>query len=210
MKPIVLIGAGGHAASCIDVLEKSKKFKIVGLVGTKMEIGRKVLGYEVIGDEDILPLLKSKVNNAIVAVGQITSPDTRISIFTKLVNMGFVLPPIISPVALVSKHSKIGHGTIVFHGARINAGTAIGANCIINTSAVIEHGSIVGSHCHISTGALLNGEVSIGDGTFIGSGAIIRNGISIGNTSVIGMGSQISRNLPDNSTVTLRENSWLP
>lgn len=210
MKPIILIGAGGHAVSCIDVIEKSKKFKIVGLVGTKMEIGRQVLGYEVIGDEDILPLARSKINNAIVAVGQISSPEIRIGIFSKLEKLGFNLPTIISPFALVSEHAKIGIGTVVFHGARINAGTVIGANCIINTSAVVEHNSIIGNHCHISTGALLNGEVSVGDGTFIGSGAIIRNGISIGNTSVIGMGSQISKNLPDNSTVTLRENSWLP
>ncbi len=210
MKPIVLIGAGGHAVSCIDVIEKSKEFKIIGLLGTKMEIGKKVLGYEVIGDENNLLSLRRKIKHAFIAVGQISSPDTRVEIFTKLEELEFSMPTIISPFALVSKHSQIGQGTIVLHGARINAETVIGANCIINTNAVIEHGSKVGNHCHISTGALLNGEVSVGYGTFIGSGAIIRNGISVGNTNIIGMGSQISKNLPDNSTVTLRENSWLP
>ena len=210
MKPIILIGAGGHAVSCIDVIEKSKKFKVVGLVGTKMEIGTKVLGYEVIGDEDILPLLKRKVKNAIVAVGQITTPENRISIFSKLEKLEFNLPIIISPFALVSEHAKLGKGTLVFHGAHINAGTTVGMNCIINTNALIEHDSRIGNHCHISTAAVLNGNVSVGDETFIGSGAILRNGISVGNRSVIGMGSQISKSIPHDSTITLRENSWLP
>lgn len=210
MKPIFLIGAGGHAVSCIDVIEKSKKFKIVGLIGTTAEIGRKILGYEVIGDEDTLPFLRRKISHAIVAVGQISSPEPRVSLFSKLEKLGFVLPTIISPFALVSKHSNIGIGTVVFHGVHINAGAVIGANCIINTNALIEHNSRIGNHCHISTGALINGEVRVGDGSFVGSGAIIRNGILIGHRNVIGMGSQISKNLPDNSTVTLRENSWLP
>lgn len=210
MKPILLVGAGGHAVSCIDVIERSQEFKIVGLLGTKEELGKNVLGYEVIGDEKHLHLLRRKINHALVAVGQISSPETRIAIFTKIEDLGFNLPTIISPFALVSNHSKIGKGTIVLHGALINAGTIIGDNCIINTNAVIEHGSKVGNHCHISTGALLNGDVSVGHGTFIGSGAVIRNGIFVGNTSIIGMGSQISKNVPDNSIVTLRENSWLP
>ena len=33
MKKIILIGAGGHAKSCIDVIESlNKKFKIAGLI----------------------------------------------------------------------------------------------------------------------------------------------------------------------------------
>ena len=38
-KKIILIGAGGHAESCIDVIKKNKKYQIVGLIGTKSEVG---------------------------------------------------------------------------------------------------------------------------------------------------------------------------
>ena len=34
-KNIILIGAGGHAKVCIDVIESEKKFKIVGLIDNK-------------------------------------------------------------------------------------------------------------------------------------------------------------------------------
>jgi len=30
---IILIGAGGHAASCIDVIEQQDKFQLAGLIG---------------------------------------------------------------------------------------------------------------------------------------------------------------------------------
>ena len=35
MKNIILIGAGGHCNSCIDVIELEKKYKIIGLVDDK-------------------------------------------------------------------------------------------------------------------------------------------------------------------------------
>ena len=40
-KQILLIGAGGHARSCIDVIERENKYKIYGLVGLKKEIGKR-------------------------------------------------------------------------------------------------------------------------------------------------------------------------
>ena len=35
MKKIILVGAGGHALSCIDVIEAEKKYKIIGLIDNK-------------------------------------------------------------------------------------------------------------------------------------------------------------------------------
>ena len=36
MKEIILLGAGGHANSCIDVIEAQKNFKTLFLVGKKI------------------------------------------------------------------------------------------------------------------------------------------------------------------------------
>ena len=38
---IILIGAGGHAISCIDIIEQQDKFKIAGLIGNEEELGKK-------------------------------------------------------------------------------------------------------------------------------------------------------------------------
>ena len=32
MKKIVILGTGGHAKSCIDLVSNSKKFKLLGLI----------------------------------------------------------------------------------------------------------------------------------------------------------------------------------
>ena len=53
MKDIVLIGAGGHAASCIDVIESEGRFRIAGLVGVKSELHLRLCGYEVIATDDV-------------------------------------------------------------------------------------------------------------------------------------------------------------
>ena len=37
--------------------------------------------------------------------------------------------------------SEIGIGTVIMHGAIINAEVKISDNCIINTATVIDHGS---------------------------------------------------------------------
>jgi FlaA1/EpsC-like NDP-sugar epimerase len=40
MRNIILVGAGGHCKSCIDVIEKENQFKIVGLVDNKKKTGK--------------------------------------------------------------------------------------------------------------------------------------------------------------------------
>lgn len=194
-KSLILIGAGGHANSCIDVIEKQNKFKIKGLIGLKSEVGQRCLGYEVIGDDDYLTSLAQKQAYALVCLGQIKSPETRKKSFLKLKELSFDLPSIVSPYAYVSNHAQVGNGTIIMHGAIINAGVVIGENCIINSRALIEHDTIVGDNCHISTGSIINGGVIVGDGCFIGSGSIVREGIKISNNSLVGFGSIICRDL---------------
>ena len=38
-KSILLLGAGGHARSCIDVIEEQGQYQIAGLIGVESERG---------------------------------------------------------------------------------------------------------------------------------------------------------------------------
>ncbi len=194
---LILIGAGGHTHSCIDVIEHQGQYQIVGLIGTPDEIDKCHFGYSVFKSDDSLPLLAKKYQYALITVGQIRSPDSRINLFERIVELGFKLPIVIAPSAHVSRHATIGEGTIVMHGAIVNAGAEIGRNCIINTRAVVEHDASVSDHCHISTGAIVNGEASICTGTFIGSESVIKEGVTIGQRSVVGMGLAVRHSQPD-------------
>ncbi len=196
---VIVIGAGGHAQSCIDVIEASGKFKIMGLIGSKEEVGKEISGYSVIGTDEDLPNLASKIKNAVIGVGQIESSDIRRKFFLNLKAFGFNLPAIISPTAYMSKRAQIGIGTIIMHHALVNSGAIIGENCIINSKASIEHNSIIERDCHISTGAIVNGNCLIGRGTFLGSGSVVKQGCTIGENSIIGMLTSVRKDVSANS-----------
>jgi len=201
MDKILLIGAGGHAKSCIDVIEAENRFEIVGLVQKDEIIDDKNLGYPIIGTDSDLDILRKKFNYAFITVGQIKSSNIRVKLYQRLIEVDFSLPVIVSPKAYVSKHAQIGEGTIIMHGVIVNANAKIGNNCIINTTTLIEHDALIGEHCHIATGAIINGEVSVGDKSFVGSGVVTKQCISIGDNCIIGAGAIIKNDIKPKQVV---------
>ena len=191
MKKIILIGGGGHCKSVIDVIEQEKKYKISGIIDKPNSLGANILGYKVIGNDLDLMSFAKKIKYALITVGQIKSAKLRIKLFKLAKKAGFILPSIISPNAHVSKHSKIGNGSIVMHHAIINANTSIGENCIINSKALIEHDCSILNHCHISTNSTINGGVKIGSECFIGSNVTTKHNVKIKENSFIKAGTLI-------------------
>jgi len=179
-KEIILLGAGGHCYSCIDVIESGGIFTIAGIIEQEGKHQQKqVSGYPIIGCDNELSTLRNHFDYAFITIGQMGSSTLRKKLYNTLVKLNFTIPVIISPFAYVSKHAIINSGTIVMHHACVNAGATIGNNCILNTKSLIEHDAKVGNHTHISTGAILNGESTIGQGCFVGSNATIVNGAKL-------------------------------
>ena len=184
-KNIVLIGGGGHCKSCIDVIELTENYNIKGIIDVESKVGTKVLGYPIIGtDEDVFNFIEI-IDEFIITIGQLGKPDKRQILYDKMKKKGAKFSTIVSPLAYVSKNAFVEEGTIIMHGAIINADVKIGCNCIINSKALLEHEVTVGNHCHISTASVLNGGATIGDGTFYGSGAVSIQNIKIVSNSFI-------------------------
>lgn len=200
-KKIILLGAGGHCRSCIDIIEAQGLYEIVGILESKKHKTNQVLGYPIIGCDNDLPALLSEAPAAMITTGQIKTPDTRIRLFSLLKHYNAELPVIKSPHSYCSPYAKVGEGTVLMHGTVINANTEIGANCIINSMAMIEHDAKIDQHCHIATGVRVNGGVFIGQGSFIGSGSVIREGIRIGERAVIAAGKIILQDIPNGALV---------
>jgi len=192
-KSILLLGAGGHARACIDVLEMAGYFRIGGLLGVRSEVGSSVLGYRVLGTDADLARLLREHGNALIAVGQIKTAEPRMRLFELAQTHECALPVVVSPRAHVSKHASIASGTIVMHGAVVNAGARVGRNCILNSLSLVEHDAVIEDHCHIATSAVVNSGVQVGAGSFIGSNSSVRQGLHIGERCVIGMGQRVVR-----------------
>jgi len=199
MKKIILIGGGGHCRSCIDVIEKEKKFKVLGIVDNKKNI--LIKKYKLIGSDKDLDKISKKIKNAIITIGHIKNSDLRERLYKKLIKLKFNLPLVISPLAYVSKNALVGAGTIIMHRALININAKIGKNCIINTGAIIEHDVVIGDNCHISTGSIINGGVTIEKNSFIGSNAVVKQNIKIGKNSFVNANLFIKKKLHKNSVI---------
>ena len=197
-KQLVLIGAGGHAKACIEIIESIGEFSIAQIVGHESELGHKILGHTIKFIDADLVTLRQEYEFAFIGIGQIQNPEPRKRMFSKLTDLGFQVPTILSTKALVSKYADIGAGSIVMNATILNADCKIGENVILNSASLIEHDVVVGDYCHVSTRVTINGGSKIGQGTFLGSGTVVRNGIEIGENSFVEMGSVITRSLPSN------------
>ena len=198
IKNIIIIGAGGHAKSCLDVINSKKNFyKVVGFIDNKKNV-KKILNYKILGNDSILKKIFKNYKYALIGFGQIKTSKLREKCFKNLKEIGFKLPSIISRHAYFSKNSRIGEGSIVMHGVVVNAFSSIGVNCILNTNTTIEHDVVIGNNCHVAGGAVVNGGVKIGNGTFIGSGVVIKQGIKIGNNCVVRANTFVSKDLKNN------------
>src|SRR5207237_10141761 len=123
--PIVLVGAGGHARACIDVIEQEGRFSVAGLAGLPHEVGTRIFDYRVLGADEDLPALLATPHYALVTVGQIKTPELRMRLFAMVDETGSAPPAIVSPRAYVSPHASVGAGSIVLHGAVVNAGAIV-------------------------------------------------------------------------------------
>lgn len=197
---LILIGGGGHCKACIDVIECTDLYDIIGVLDRPELAGTNVLGYKIIGtDRDIFKYVQMGYQ-FLITIGQIKTSEVRKKIFGHLKQNGAVLATIISPRAQVSRHAKVGKGTIVMHNVIVNAGAEVGENCILNTSCGIEHDAIIGNHTHISTYAVINGDCRIGNEVFVGSNAAIANQVHVRDQVILGIGAVVNKNIDTEGT----------
>ena len=196
---IILVGGGGHARACADVINISKiNFNIIGYVDPQEN--KLMSAFKYLGSDDVLVDYVQSCS-FLITIGQIKSYSKRKELSDHLDEIKANQISIYSENSYVSSNATISSGTIIMHGAIIQTNVKVGKNCIINDRALIEHDSVIGDNCHISTGAIINGNCKIGNGVFIGSSAVIRNGINIADDCVIGMGAIIKQDILENNTI---------
>ncbi|MFN4146657.1 MAG: acetyltransferase [Runella sp.] len=105
------------------------------------------------------------------------------------------------PKALIDDSVKIGEGSVILHGAVVQADTQIGKHVIINTLSSVDHDCVIEDFVHIAPRATLCGSISVGKGTLIGAGAVITPNLRIGKGCLIAAGSVVTKNIPDYAVV---------
>lgn len=202
MNRIVIVGCGGHAKSIVDTVENEGVYKIVGFIDREINEKYSYRGYKVIGtDDDLEQIYLSGVHNVAIGVGYLGKGILRDKLYERLKTIGYNMPVIIDPTAVVSSDIIIGEGTVICKKTVVNADARIGKMAIINTGAIIEHECEINDFSHISVGTILCGNTKIGSHCFIGAGTTIINGIEIGNECIVGAGSVVLGNVLHGSKV---------
>ncbi len=199
---IVIVGGGGHAKMCIDLLRQSNEYEILGIIDSKLELGSDVLGVKVIGGNSSLNILvKLGVKYAANGVGAISNPKLRCKIHQDLTDIGFRIPNLIHPSSNVEPSVHMGDGNQIMMGAAIGSDVQLGNGCIVNSGSVISHDCILRDHCHVAPGAILAGLVDVGESSVIGMGATVYLGITIGRDAMVFNGVNILKNVAEGEIV---------
>jgi sugar O-acyltransferase (sialic acid O-acetyltransferase NeuD family) len=198
MENIIIIGASGHAKVIIDIIEKEKKYNIIGLIDEFKETGETILDYKIIGKEKDLPFLikKHSLVGGVIAIGD-NWIRSKVCGKIKLIEPSFEFVSTIHPSVQIGKNVKIGAGTVIMPGVIINACSLVGTHCILNTNSSLDHDSEMGDFSSLAPNVSTGGNVRIGDFSAISIGATIIHGITIKEQTVIGAGSVVLKNIQD-------------
>ncbi len=192
IRPVIIIGSGGHAKVVIEALRCSG----IPILGhTDAEIAKESLdlaGVPYLGSDEALN--GHDPNTILLAngIGSTGDPATRIRAFKRLHDRGFQFTRIIHPSTVIAGDADLGEGVQIMAGAIIQPGCRIGINAIVNTGAHIDHDCDIGEHVHVAPGAVLCGEVTIGTRCHIGAGAVITQKISVGADCLIAAGTVVT------------------
>ena len=135
---IVIVGSSGHASVVIDVIEKTNRFTILGLIDSFVPPGMTACGYPILGDERILPSLiaDERVSGCFIAVGDNWK---RFVLYKRIVSLApeIIFISAIHPSAQIARNVRIGRGTVLMAGTVVNSNTTIGDFCILNTNRLL-------------------------------------------------------------------------
>lgn len=192
---VVVLGGGGHARVCVDLLRQDPELEVVGIVGG----GPGPLdGVPFLGGDDALPHLRDEgIRCAFVAVGD---NRRRLELMTMCGELGFEFVNARSPTAVVSRFAAVGVGVALMPGAIVNAGSVIGSGCIINTNAGVDHDCVLADVVHVAPGSTIAGNVVIGTGAFLGAGTVVIPTRRIGEWATTGAGAVVIHDIPSGST----------
>lgn len=200
-KPVIILGAGGHAKVLIEMMQL-QSMDIIGIIDKDETFkGEQVLGVPVLGDETVLDQYNSHRIDLVNGIGSTQSLLLRRSIYEKFSGKGFHFKTICHPLAIISHYAKLDDGVQIMAGAIIQPGCMIGDNTIINTGARIDHDCNIHAHVHVAPGATISGGVHIFENTHIGTGATIIQGIRIASGALIAAGAVVVNDIDDGQVV---------
>lgn len=193
LRPLVIIGAGGHAVSVANVA-LSAGYTIQYFVDENKK-GLDLLGCRIVAD--IRDLGNLDALSFGIAVGDNAVRERAYNELQKLPEK-LDFPTLVHASATISSFARIGKGTVVMPKAVVGPNSIVGEFCVINTQASIDHDCVMLDYSSLAPAAVTGGDVKIGTRSAVLIGAVIKHGLRIGDDSIVGANSYLNIDLPSN------------
>jgi UDP-perosamine 4-acetyltransferase len=193
---ILVLGAGGHARPVIEAL-RAAGAEVAGVLDDAPR--GSVLGAPLLGRLERLAALRAEgLGTAAVAIGD---NATRQRWGEACLALGYALPAILHPAALVSPSARLGAGVQAMARAVIGPEATLGPHVLVNTGAIVEHDCVLEAAAHLGPGAVLCGGVRVGARALVAAGAVVRPGLAVGAGAVVAPGAAVGAEVPADGRV---------
>ena len=197
MRRLAILGASGHGKVVADTAECCG-WSVVEFFDDAWPPRQHNGAWPVAGDTACLLERLTQFDGVLVAIGNNRIRQAKL---LELQAAGARLVTLVHPAATLSRHARLGAGSVMFAGAVVTADAIVGMGAILNTGCSIDHDCLLGDAVHVSPGARLAGGVRVGDLSWIGIGASVRQLVCIGSGVQAGAGAVVVADVPDGLTV---------
>lgn len=190
--PILIIGAGGHGRSVLDVASSSG-VDVLAFVD-EQNAGQTIMGVDVLASvadislppeaEYFVAIGDNYVRQKVVDKTGRELPDTSQA---KLIHQS----------AYVSPYATVAPGSVVMGQAFVGPNCCIEEGCILNTGSQIDHDGHMRSFSSLGPRACLGGSVNLGKRSVVAIGATVKHGVVIGDDSVLGAQAYLHQSMPE-------------
>ncbi len=203
MKNLIILGAGGTAATIQDVVDAinavTPTWKIVGALDDNPKlIGGSIAGIKVLG-----PIVDAHKYSDCFFISSIAHPQNRIirrRIFERAKTQGCKFGTIIHPTAIVSKDATIGEGCFIDAYSIVSGLVVLEDDVFIQNTCSIGHESIIRAHTTLSVNVKVSGSVIVGSDCYLGTNSCTSHDVEIPDDTLIAMGSAVIQSIKDGGT----------
>lgn len=201
-RPLVIVGAGGHAreihdiALAIDAVAAAWDVRGFAVEAAHLPAAP-VHGLQVFGLDELAT--RHADAQVVVAIG---APAARARVAALIDTIGpRRYATLVHPHASVGPRVVLGDGCVIFPGAVLTSDLVLGRHVHVNTAATVSHDCRLADFATLAPRACCCGGVVLGVGVDIGAGAVMIPRVTIGAHAVVGAGATVIRDVPAATTV---------
>jgi len=199
-KPVIIMGAGGHAKVVAEVLKLMGR-SVLGVTTPDLVSGTEIIGTKVLGDDSIVFEYEKDEVELVNGIGSLPKQKLRWKLASVMRDKGYHFATVIHPSAIISSDVILDEGVQIMAGVVIQPGTTIGKDTIINTGVLVDHDCSISHNCHLAPSVVLSGGATVNSDVHLGTGSRVIQGISIGHGVIVAAGTTVYKNISSDMLV---------